>query len=76
MSDTFGVGEEKIYVCSPGPPVWRSLGRKPNVPGGGSILFVGTLEPRKNIGALLDAYETLLRESVTPAAGACRSGDA
>ena len=60
VSDTFGISAEKIYVCSPGPPVWRTLGRKPNVPDAGTILFVGTLEPRKNIGALLDAYETLL----------------
>ena len=60
VSDTFGVSEEKIYVCSPGAPLWQTLGRKPNVPDGGSILFIGTLEPRKNIGALLDAYETLL----------------
>ena len=60
VSDAFGVAEEKIYVCSPGPPVWRTLGRKPNVPDAGHILFMGTLEPRKNIGALLDAYETLL----------------
>ena len=60
VSDTFGISAEKIYVCSPGPPVWRTLGRQPNVPDAGTILFVGTLEPRKNIGALLDAYETLL----------------
>ena len=60
VSDTFRVSEEKIYVCAPGAPQWRTLGRKPNVPTGGSILFIGTLEPRKNIGALLDAYEALL----------------
>jgi len=65
VSHTFGVGEEKIYVCSPGPPLWRALGRKPNAPNGGHILFVGTLEPRKNIGALLDAYETLLTTTPT-----------
>ena len=26
-------------------------------PGDGYVLFLGTLEPRKNVGALLDAYE-------------------
>jgi glycosyltransferase involved in cell wall biosynthesis len=66
VSDTFDVSTEKIYVCSPGPPVWRTLGRSPNVPDNGAILFVGTLEPRKNIGALLDAYETLLTRMASP----------
>jgi alpha-1,3-rhamnosyl/mannosyltransferase len=66
VSDTFGVSPDKIYVCSPGPPVWRTLGHGPNVPRGGNILFVGTLEPRKNIGLLLDAYETLLKRMTSP----------
>jgi glycosyltransferase involved in cell wall biosynthesis len=60
VSRTFGIPAERIYVCPPGPPRWRTLGRQPNAPRDGHILFVGTLEPRKNIGALLDAYETLL----------------
>src|SRR4029453_15685546 len=50
----------RIYVCPPGAPMWRTLGRQPNVPSDGCILFVGTLEPRKNVGALLDAYQQLL----------------
>jgi glycosyltransferase involved in cell wall biosynthesis len=66
VSDTFDVSTEKIYVCSPGPPVWQTLGRHPNVPDNGTILFVGTLEPRKNIGALLDAYEALLARMASP----------
>ena len=34
---------------------------------GGCILFLGTLDPRKNLGVLLDAYEQLLaREPTTP----------
>jgi glycosyltransferase involved in cell wall biosynthesis len=60
VSNTFGVPLDHIYVCPPGPPVWRTLGTRPNVPHGGNILFVGTLEPRKNLGILLDAYEALL----------------
>jgi glycosyltransferase involved in cell wall biosynthesis len=56
---TFGVAPERIAVCPPGAPVWATLGREPNVPAGGYILFVGTLEPRKNLGLLLDAYERL-----------------
>jgi glycosyltransferase involved in cell wall biosynthesis len=60
VSRTFEVPSGHIYVCPPGPPVWRTLGRAPNVPRDGHILFVGTLEPRKNVGVLLDAYEMLL----------------
>lgn len=60
VSRTFDVPTGRIYVCPPGPPRWRTLGHSPNVPRDGHILFVGTLEPRKNVGVLLDAYETLL----------------
>ena len=60
VSRTFDVPPGRIYVCPPGAPRWRTLGVEPNVPIGGHILFVGTLEPRKNIGMLLDAYEALV----------------
>ena len=63
VASRLGVRPERIYVCPPGPPRWRHLGREPRVSGDGHILFLGTLEPRKNIGTLLDAYETLLRRS-------------
>ena len=56
----FGVPADRIYPCPPGAPVWRSLGKAPNVPADGYILFVGTLEPRKNLGVLLDAYTQLV----------------
>lgn len=56
---TFGVPKESIHVCRPGAPAWTSLGRAPNVPSDGYILFIGTLEKRKNLGALLDAYSRL-----------------
>jgi glycosyltransferase involved in cell wall biosynthesis len=58
--ERFGVAGERIYACPPGAPLWRTLGHQPNVPSDGCILFVGTLEPRKNVGALLDAYQQLL----------------
>lgn len=68
LERTLGVAPARIHVCSPGPPAWRALGRAPHLPPDGYILFVGTLEARKNIGALLDAYTRLLarRADVPP----------
>ena len=64
---TFSVPRERIFVCRPGAPVWQQLGQAPNVPPGGYILFVGTLDPRKHLGSLLDAYElTLARNPALP----------
>ena len=57
---TLGVAPGRIHVCSPGPPDWRTLGRGPHLPRDGYLLFIGTLEARKNVGALLDAYSHLL----------------
>jgi glycosyltransferase involved in cell wall biosynthesis len=63
VAERFGVAPERIYACPPGAPVWRTLGRAPNVPGDGYVLFVGTLEPRKNVGALLEAYARLVERT-------------
>jgi len=54
-----GVARERIVVCSPGAPRWtpRSEPRP-----AGPILFMGTLEPRKNVGVLLAAYAHLLQK--------------
>lgn len=52
-----GVPRSRITVCRAGGPSWPArTTQRPR----GPILFVGTLEPRKNVGALLDAYERLL----------------
>jgi len=65
--ERLSVAPERIYICPPGAPAWRTLGRAPNLPPDGCILFVGTLEPRKNVGALLDAYARVLaRRPVAP----------
>lgn len=56
----FDVPAARVHVCSPGPPAWKRLGGAPNLPRNGYVLFVGTLEARKNLGVLLDAYERLL----------------
>jgi glycosyltransferase involved in cell wall biosynthesis len=55
-----GVAPERVAVARAGVPRWTQAGRRAARPQGGHILFLGTLEPRKNVGALLDAYERLL----------------
>jgi glycosyltransferase involved in cell wall biosynthesis len=52
-----GVPGDRISVCSVGAPDWVP---RQTVPPDGYILFLGTLEPRKNVGTLLDAYERLI----------------
>ena len=60
------VDPKKIAVIPPGAPPWTP---RTTAPANGYILFVGTLEPRKNLGVLLDAYESFaLRASAKPAA--------
>ena len=60
-----GVPRDRIVICSPGAPDWKP--RAAAAPRG-PILFMGTLEPRKNIGALLAAYAKL--REMDPAAPA------
>jgi glycosyltransferase involved in cell wall biosynthesis len=52
------VPSDRISVCPPGAPDWAPRDRLPA--DGGYVLFFGTLEPRKNVGSLLDAYERLI----------------
>jgi glycosyltransferase involved in cell wall biosynthesis len=52
-----GVPRDRIAICPPGAPPWTP--RAAPAPRG-PILFMGTLEPRKNVGALLAAYAKLL----------------
>jgi glycosyltransferase involved in cell wall biosynthesis len=63
MTEQLGVEADRIYICPPGAPAWQKLGRAPHTPEDGYILFLGTLEPRKNLDVVLDAYTTLLRGS-------------
>jgi glycosyltransferase involved in cell wall biosynthesis len=63
--ERLGVAADRIYVCSPGAPTWERLGRAPQAAADGNILFLGTLEPRKNVGVLLDAYALLLARRTT-----------
>jgi glycosyltransferase involved in cell wall biosynthesis len=61
------VSARRIAVCPPGAPDWVPRHRPPR---DGYLLFLGTLEPRKNVGRLLDAYERLLETRGANRAGA------
>jgi glycosyltransferase involved in cell wall biosynthesis len=52
-----GVSSDRITVCRPGAPDWTA---RTETPAKGYVLFLGTLEARKNVGGLLDAYEHLV----------------
>jgi glycosyltransferase involved in cell wall biosynthesis len=52
-----GVPRDRIAVCPPGAPDWTP---REAMPKDGYVLFFGTLEPRKNVSGLLDAYELLI----------------
>lgn len=58
VTGRLGVAQDRLVVCRPGVP----SGLKPrDAPvAAGPILFVGTIEPRKNLGALFAAYEELV----------------
>jgi alpha-1,3-rhamnosyl/mannosyltransferase len=51
------VPPDRISVCPHGRPEWTPRTGPPA--DGGYVLFLGTLEPRKNVGGLLDAWERL-----------------
>ncbi len=56
-----GVAASRLVLCRPGLPGWIGTPAARPEPAEGYVLFVGTLEPRKNIGALLDAWTLLVR---------------
>lgn len=57
VHDRLDVPRGSITVCRAGAPDWKP---RTGIPDAGPILFVSTLEPRKNVGGLLDGYERLL----------------
>lgn len=57
-----GVAAEHIFVCPLGRPDWRCRDQEP---ASAPLLFFGTVEPRKNVGLLLDAYARLLERRRT-----------
>jgi len=54
---TLDVDPQKVLVVPAGAPPWTPRAAAPEH---GYVLFVGTLEPRKNVGVLLDAFARLL----------------
>jgi glycosyltransferase involved in cell wall biosynthesis len=57
IQSRFGIARDVIAICPPGAPAWRPA---PRYSSRGHILFMGTIEPRKNVGTLLQAYAELL----------------
>jgi glycosyltransferase involved in cell wall biosynthesis len=53
------VADEQVAVCPHGAPRWTP---RSAAPADGYLLFMGTLEPRKNVGRLLSAYRWLTAE--------------
>ena len=52
-----GVPRDRMAICPPGAPDWTPRAAAPK---DGYVLFFSTLEPRKNVGGLLDAWEQLI----------------
>ena len=58
VRERLGIPDDRLVVCRPGvPAAWEPRGRQSPE---GPILFVGTIEPRKNLPTLFAAYETLV----------------
>jgi glycosyltransferase involved in cell wall biosynthesis len=85
VTSRLALPHHKVTVCSPGAPAWadaiaRSRESTLGTLGtpGTLILFIGTLEPRKNLGGLLTAYARLRerRPDAPPLVLAGRARDA
>jgi len=54
-----GVDDDRVTICPVGAPAWEPIqDREPAA--GSHVLFMGTIEPRKNVGTLLRAYSELI----------------
>jgi glycosyltransferase involved in cell wall biosynthesis len=61
VSAELGVPPGRVTTTPLGAPDWAAAVRAARGPSPGTtLLFLGTLEPRKNLGVLLDAYTQLL----------------
>lgn len=59
VAQRLDVDPGRIVTCHNGAPDWIP---RPAVPASGPVICVGTLEPRKNIGGLLDAWSLLAEQ--------------
>ena len=57
VESRLGVAPDRIVLCPAGAPEWEP---RPEPPEGGPILFVGTIERRKNVAGLVSAYARLI----------------
>jgi glycosyltransferase involved in cell wall biosynthesis len=57
IRERLNVPPERLAICRPGAPPWPS---RPPTDAVGPILFIGTIEPRKNLPVLFRAYSHLL----------------
>jgi glycosyltransferase involved in cell wall biosynthesis len=62
--ELLGVPAERVHVAFPGvDPLFRPDGERADL-GGPYVLSVATLEPRKNVGVLVDAFRLLGRDDL------------
>jgi len=61
VEQQLGVPRERMAIAPHGAPNWTP---RTAVPQDGYVLFIGTLEPRKNLDGLLDAYEELVERRI------------
>jgi alpha-1,3-rhamnosyl/mannosyltransferase len=62
--ELLGVPSGRVHVACPGvDPIFRVEGAKADL-GGPYVLSVATLEPRKNLGVLVEAFRLLAREDL------------
>lgn len=59
VAQRLDVDPARIVTCHNGAPDWSP---RPAVPDAGPVICVGTLEPRKNVGGLLDAWTILIQQ--------------
>lgn len=61
VSKTLGIDPARVTTTPLGAPRWAAnVAADRGTRAGSTILFIGTLEPRKNVALLLDAYAQLL----------------
>jgi glycosyltransferase involved in cell wall biosynthesis len=64
VAQRLAVNPERITVCYPGKPSWS---RRQDPAVAGPVLFLGTVEPRKNVARLIEAYAAVVaRRPDTP----------